>query len=339
MKPYNKEKEWVHFLTRPTTLLGASLWSSWYESPEFSKVFKVSQDFLFIEQPKGIVRAYRVKKQLDALWDKAEEIAKQPARCKKLFLKGQAYNKKAEEVLRKKSITDLRKAVEFFWNVAIYSTTIPYLTYAKLNEINCKDEELMKLGEHLRTKSLYPMLIDKIITPLAMKKIERADLLTISEIFAGKTEVPKERMRTDKLFVYQSISRKETIAWTDDNENIVNELEPVAKENEKIKGQVACSGKVKGIARVILKMNEKAETFNEGDILVTICSSPDFMPVLSKAGAIVTDEGGITCHAAVISRELNIPCIIGTRTATRILKDGDMVEVDANNGTVKKLLQ
>ena len=58
---------------------------------------------------------------------------------------------------------------------------------------------------------------------------------------------------------------------------------------------------------------------------------------MRRAKAIITDEGGLTCHAAIISRELGIPCIIGTKIATKVLKDGDMVEVDANKGIVKKI--
>lgn len=66
-------------------------------------------------------------------------------------------------------------------------------------------------------------------------------------------------------------------------------------------------------------------------------SPPDFLPAMKKAVAFVTDEGGITCHAAIIAREMGKPCIIGTKNATRILKDGDFVEVDAENGVVKIL--
>jgi len=62
---------------------------------------------------------------------------------------------------------------------------------------------------------------------------------------------------------------------------------------------------------------------------------PDMAPILKKAAAFVTNEGGITCHAAIVSRELNKPCIIGTKIATKVLKDGDTVEVNANNGVVK----
>jgi len=61
------------------------------------------------------------------------------------------------------------------------------------------------------------------------------------------------------------------------------------------------------------------------------------MPAIKKASAIVTNVGGITCHAAIVSRELKIPCIIGTKIATKVLKDGDLVEVDAQKGIVKIL--
>jgi pyruvate,water dikinase len=62
---------------------------------------------------------------------------------------------------------------------------------------------------------------------------------------------------------------------------------------------------------------------------------PDFVPAMSKAVAFVTDEGGITSHAAIVSRELGIPCVVGTKIATRALRDGDLVEVDASRGIVR----
>ena len=66
-------------------------------------------------------------------------------------------------------------------------------------------------------------------------------------------------------------------------------------------------------------------------------TSPDYMVAVKKAAAIVTDEGGVTCHAAIVSRELKIPCIVGTKNATKALKTGDLVEVDADNGVVRLL--
>ena len=75
----------------------------------------------------------------------------------------------------------------------------------------------------------------------------------------------------------------------------------------------------------------------EGEILVTHMTTPDFVPAMRRAAAIVTDEGGVTCHAAIIARELKKPCVVGTKHATQIFKDGDMVEVDANAGIVRKV--
>lgn len=110
---------------------------------------------------------------------------------------------------------------------------------------------------------------------------------------------------------------------------------------EQIKGNTAYPGLVRGRARIILpkgtgKFSVSAQkNFKKGDILVTSNTQPAMVPLMAKAGAIVTDIGGVTSHSAIVSRELKIPCIIGTKTATQVLKDGDLVEVDANKGIVK----
>jgi pyruvate, water dikinase len=80
---------------------------------------------------------------------------------------------------------------------------------------------------------------------------------------------------------------------------------------------------------------EDCKLLKRGEILVSNMTHPDYIIGMRKSGAIVTDEGGISSHAAIISRELGIPCIIGTKIATKVFKDGDHVEVDANKGIVK----
>jgi len=105
---------------------------------------------------------------------------------------------------------------------------------------------------------------------------------------------------------------------------------------KEIKGVVAEPGKVVGNAKIVLTPKEGYKVDN-GDILVTKMSTPDFLPIMKKASAFVTDIGGVTSHAAIVSREMHKPCIIGTKNATKILKDGMMVEVDANKGIVKVL--
>ncbi|HIH43045.1 TPA: hypothetical protein HA246_05355, partial [Candidatus Woesearchaeota archaeon] len=101
-----------------------------------------------------------------------------------------------------------------------------------------------------------------------------------------------------------------------------------------VTGLTGNKGKVKGRVSVVMEAADFTK-FEKGDILVTAMTRPEFVPIMKKAAAIVTDEGGITCHAAIVSRELGIPCVLGTNVATSFLKDGMIVEVDADNGKVK----
>ncbi len=104
-----------------------------------------------------------------------------------------------------------------------------------------------------------------------------------------------------------------------------------------VKGTVAVAkGIVKGKAQVIYALEEVAK-FKQGSVMVTPMTVPEFIPAMKKASAVVTDEGGVTCHAAIVCRELNIPCIIGTKVATKVFKDGNEVEVNTVNGTVVKV--
>ncbi|MFZ2978284.1 MAG: PEP-utilizing enzyme, partial [Candidatus Magasanikiibacteriota bacterium] len=93
-------------------------------------------------------------------------------------------------------------------------------------------------------------------------------------------------------------------------------------------------GLAKGKVKIIIRA-EDMKKMNHGDILVSIATDPDIVPAMKKAAAIITEQGGVTSHAAIVSRELNIPCVIGTKIATKVLQDGDTVEVDANNGIIK----
>ena len=108
------------------------------------------------------------------------------------------------------------------------------------------------------------------------------------------------------------------------------------KEISELKGEGIVAGVVKGRVKIIMG-KEDIKKFIKGDILVTQMTSPDMMPAMVRTSAIITDEGGITCHAAIVARELRIPCIIATKIATKVLKDGDLVEVNANKGIIRIL--
>lgn len=121
------------------------------------------------------------------------------------------------------------------------------------------------------------------------------------------------------------------------NKELGSEVLPTAVDT--LKGAIAFAGIAKGRAKIILSQKDIIK-MQEGDILVARMTTPEIVPAVRQAAAIVTDEGGITCHAAIVSRELKIPCVVGTRFATKVLTDGDVIEVHAREGigTIKKRL-
>ena len=113
-------------------------------------------------------------------------------------------------------------------------------------------------------------------------------------------------------------------------------LRTVDKNITELKGSPACTGVVRGHVRLGLTPKE-AKVLVEGEILVCPMTSPEYVPAMQRSGAIVTDEGGLLCHAAIMSREFGKPCVIATKIATQVLKTGDLVEVDAEKGIVRIL--
>ena len=103
-----------------------------------------------------------------------------------------------------------------------------------------------------------------------------------------------------------------------------------------LQGQCGCQGVAEGIVRRIDTM-EDMKKMQQGDILVSICTQPDLIPAMKKAAGFVTDQGGVTSHAAIVAREMHTPCVIGTKIASKVLKDGMRVRVDANKGIVTVL--
>ena len=100
-----------------------------------------------------------------------------------------------------------------------------------------------------------------------------------------------------------------------------------------VRGLGAAPGSGSGPVRVITALAD-ASRLVDGDVLVTHMTSPDWVPLMRRAAAIVTDSGGMTCHAAIVSRELGVPCVVGTAEATHKLRDGELVTVDATHGVV-----
>ena len=140
----------------------------------------------------------------------------------------------------------------------------------------------------------------------------------------------------DRLWILQA--RPETV-WSKKNKEKKSEEETVmtTDHNVLVKGLPASPGMAAGKCHVITDPKD-IDTFKEGEVLVTTMTSPDWVPAMKKAVAIVTDAGGMTCHASIVSRELGIPCVVGTKSrsveATGVLKTGQDITIDARNGIV-----
>jgi pyruvate,water dikinase len=190
-------------------------------------------------------------------------------------------------------------------------------------------------GEVPREKQEQPCINDEELHKLAelAKRIEK---------HYGKPQdiewaIDKDIPYPSNIFIVQS--RPETV-WSTKMEQA-----PAGGEAEETKKAEALKVVVKGIAagkrgfgagtaKVVANTEEAAKVMQKGDVLVTDMTNPDYVPFMKLAGAIVTDKGGVTCHAAIVSRELGIPCVVGTENATQLMKTGKQYTVDSRSGVV-----
>ncbi len=112
--------------------------------------------------------------------------------------------------------------------------------------------------------------------------------------------------------------------------------QPESSVVSEVRGQIASPGIARGYVRIVRKTADCAAVL-DGEILVSPMTNPEFIPAMKRAAAFVTEEGGITSHAAIIARELGKPCVIGTKVATKVFQNGDEVEVDATKGIVRRV--
>lgn len=261
--------------------------------------------------------------------------------------------KKEIKKLKKKSILDIRKEFNFLFN---YSTIIKekHQSIIKKYKVDKKLQSLIKVIQNSTylldyKKEIFTKLhwystnlFSELERRFGLTRIQVKHMLPheIIELLA-KHKLPDKKRLDDrnKGFVFH-ITKKGEINITEGKKakEIMSEFEKnrQSKKATKIKGRTVSKGYAKGSVRV-LKNSKECNQMKHGEILVATMTSPDYVIAIRKAAAIVTDEGGITCHAAIVARELGIPCIVGTHIATQALKNGDMIEVDANKGVVRKL--
>lgn len=178
-----------------------------------------------------------------------------------------------------------------------------------------------------------------------MQKLDDKKIIELATIGKNIEEHYKKPMdiewatEKNKIYIVQArpittldISKNESDERKESQEKALKDI-ATSGQNVLIEGLAGSPGIISGIVKVVPSIDEIIKV-NKGDILVTTMTSPSWVPVMKKASAIITNEGGRTAHAAIVSRELGIPAVVGTRIATTTLKDGQIVTVDGYNGKI-----
>ena len=198
-------------------------------------------------------------------------------------------------------------------------------------------EEILRLRTEIWETMCYGcslfrgMMIESFSSLVAYEDLLRMRVDEVIGLFSGTFPV-RSVLDTREAFVVASVDGEFDV-WS---QEIPISAPTILSEVMVLKGMTAHSGIVRGKAKIVMSPREGSKVM-DGDILVATMSTPDFLPAMMRAAAFVTDIGGITSHAAIVSREMGKPCVIGTKIATKILKGGDIIEVDATKGVVRKI--
>jgi len=265
------------------------------------------------------------------------------------YFLGQAWTK--NDVLNRLRGVDRNLAKHELQNKLSHRRERELLIKEAVNRLSVKDKKIVQQirqlvylrtqrGDFFNETAYYVRpLLDRIAAELNVSYLDLLNLPAKEMALAlrGKIDYLEIISKRQKNFlIYHDFGRSEVLAGGE----VVSYLNshPFLKikvDNvTRFAGQVGYKGRVEGAVKIV-KTNQDIKKVNKGDILVTNMTTANFLPALEKAAAFITDEGGITCHAAIIAREMKKPCIIGTKIATKVLKDGMIVEVDADRGVVK----
>lgn len=237
---------------------------------------------------------------------------------------------------------------EFFYTDKAYSNQESNLNIKK----NFEKFELLKTRGRIFLNKVFlegGCFLNAIIEAISRKyNIKESDLTyyhyeEILNLFEGRKVNVKEIERRKEYFVFKSINKEIEIFSGNEAKELVDSFR-MEEQSSIIKGIVAYKGNIVGRAKVFYygvdeldSLRELVDSMKKGDVLVAETTSPEIMAACKKASAIITSQGGMMSHAAIIARELKIPCIVGTDIAAQVLKDGDLVEVDASKGVVRVL--
>src|SRR3990172_2351547 len=214
----------------------------------------------------------------------------------------------------------------------------PYEIIKKMNkydELIDRNYELFKLIKNTKEKNTIKKLLKK-LTALA-PFMWRGEL--IKSIEGKRVDLEKIKNRKKKYLVITKAGKTKEYLLSEIDKVLDKELTLLkVSQTNQVKGSVACQGKAKGSA-VLVFSSKDYKKIKQGDILITPMTKPEITPYLKRVLGIVTNDGGALSHASIISREMDLPCIVGTKIATDIFKDGDLIELNAYEGVARKITE
>ncbi|MFH1053977.1 MAG: PEP-utilizing enzyme [Candidatus Woesearchaeota archaeon] len=342
--------EWINRWAGSYTFISCSYWGPQYFRALNKILGKGFDTTLFIHK-KGTVSFLVKKDELDDLGNfLAKKVQEDKEGAAELLNKLKDNTNIIMDMMDKLSgkIINLEEYSEFM-NVferhlayhVFMKKTVDYLPKELLNEMfpKFKDTRIYSEPVYSRTEEFFRELA-KAIGEKENIEPELLTCLTQDEIerYISKQILPKENILKERYnFSVLSCEKDNLKILTGEAAiNLEKEILNNKLNDDMIKGSPAYPGTVKGRCRIVLDPFAKVE-FEQGEILVTGMTRPDFVKFMEKASAIVTDAGGVLCHAAITAREMKIPTIVGTEIGTKVFKDGDIIEVDAENGVVRKI--
>ncbi len=262
---------------------------------------------------------------------------KYPEKLKKKLESFEGIKRELRVLIREEGdVRELYKKLILYWgNLAIFLALTNFRNLVKYEKMWKK----AYYGRYSDDKIIYDVLdliylkIQKIIPEKIKPYIK---FIKFEEALYGKfPEISELKIRSKGyIFFKGEILTSENLREIEEKFDI-EILEPRIGDIRELKGTVASCGEARGRAKIVFNLNQLSK-LEKGDILITPMTTPDFMPFLGKVAGIVTDEGGITCHAAIVSREFSVPCIVGTGIATKIFNDNDFIEVNSKKRKVMK---
>ena len=227
-----------------------------------------------------------------------------------------------------------------------------------LKELNFTqyEKDLIKMAQEMvfikdyRKNALYNSMY---YYEIVFKEVAKRMHLSLNQVWALKPWEITQALKTGRINQDELNKRQRFVAdyWYRKNGKVYNKtysgsaanefykkilIKKITNNTSELKGTCAYPGKVKGIVKIV-NVPKDMDKMNKGDIMVAHNTNPNLVPAMKKAKALIGGAGGLTCHTAIVAREMQVPCVVGVADCDKVLKDGDTVEVNSTQGIIKKI--